>query len=314
MSTVAKPYTELLAFLTECGTNTTKHSHKSLLAHLEGVYALLLAAGQDQDVCNAGLFHSIYGTSNFKTKTLSFDQRDLVRSLIGSRAEAIAFLFCRLDRPTAFIQHVAIDILTEYPVYGGGTMVPADEGLGQHINDLLTVEAANLLEQQVLWRNHWLIPHAITARLVSKAGDSVVSSNNATAFEGMLETAKKALFEELILAINKIRQNTGSYYWQGEELRALKLDEAQLIASQADDHLNLADIPLLSNYSIANKRPLKEVALEVLSHALQRNKLLTDTEIAKDTLSANIRFAQNFDDISVVRKAILTLTTTFAKE
>ena len=41
-----------------------EHSSKSFLAHLIGVYKYMEARGCNQELCRAGMFHSIYGTED----------------------------------------------------------------------------------------------------------------------------------------------------------------------------------------------------------------------------------------------------------
>ena len=43
------------------------------------------------------MFHSVYGTTYFKPKMTQ--DREVVRSLIGERAENLVYLFCNMDRP-----------------------------------------------------------------------------------------------------------------------------------------------------------------------------------------------------------------------
>ena len=46
------------------------------------------------EVCNAGLFHSVYGTEHIESKTIPISMRDKVRNLIGDEAEQLVWLFC----------------------------------------------------------------------------------------------------------------------------------------------------------------------------------------------------------------------------
>ncbi len=73
------------------------HGTRKLSDHLLGVYKLLEGDGASQEVCDAGLFHSIYGTEIYKHKTLT--SRDIVRSIIGDEAENLAHMFCELKLP-----------------------------------------------------------------------------------------------------------------------------------------------------------------------------------------------------------------------
>mmetsp|Transcript_17586 Transcript_17586/g.33385 ORF Transcript_17586/g.33385 Transcript_17586/m.33385 type:complete len:306 (-) Transcript_17586:196-1113(-) len=68
--------------------------------HLKGVQAVLRNWGAPTYLANAGLFHSIYGTEGFQGFSLPLSQRNAVKSLIGDKAEKLAFVFCMLDRST----------------------------------------------------------------------------------------------------------------------------------------------------------------------------------------------------------------------
>ena len=54
--------------------------------------------GAPQHVQDAGLFHSIYGTAVFHHQTTA--DRDVIQSVIGEKAEHLAYLFCILGRET----------------------------------------------------------------------------------------------------------------------------------------------------------------------------------------------------------------------
>jgi hypothetical protein len=85
-------------FLVGMGIEEVPHTHKSYLAHLIAVHRILELHGCPEDVCRAGMFHSIYGTEKFQGFTLPLDRRAEVRSLIGDRAERLAYLNCAMDR------------------------------------------------------------------------------------------------------------------------------------------------------------------------------------------------------------------------
>jgi hypothetical protein len=93
-----KDYKRLTEFLVGMGMEQIPHTDKSYLAHLIAVYRLLESQGYSQDVCRAGMFHSIYGTEKFQGFTLPLARRDEVRALIGDRAERLAYLNCAMDR------------------------------------------------------------------------------------------------------------------------------------------------------------------------------------------------------------------------
>lgn len=94
-------FRKMVDFLRDLGTEDVPHSgEKGFLAHLIGVFRDLEGWGCGQDVCRAGLFHSIYGTEAFRRWSLPLERRPEVRALIGERAERIAYVNCLMDRST----------------------------------------------------------------------------------------------------------------------------------------------------------------------------------------------------------------------
>jgi hypothetical protein len=88
----------LTDFLVELGIERVAHTQKTYLAHLIAVYRLMEAQGCTEELCRAGMFHSIYGTEKFQGFKLGLDQRPMVRDLIGERAERLGYLNCAMDR------------------------------------------------------------------------------------------------------------------------------------------------------------------------------------------------------------------------
>lgn len=71
----------------------------NFLDHLIGVYKILVSWRQPQYVARAGLFHSLYGTFDYRASFFDLRHgRDPLREAIGSAAEEIAFLICTSDR------------------------------------------------------------------------------------------------------------------------------------------------------------------------------------------------------------------------
>jgi len=85
-------------FFISVGAEQVPHTEKSYLAHAIGVYNDLKSWGCEEDVCVAGLFHSIYGTERFQGFTLPLNRRDDVRALIGQRGESLAYWNCAMAR------------------------------------------------------------------------------------------------------------------------------------------------------------------------------------------------------------------------
>ena len=91
-------FKQLTDFLVNLGIEQIAHTQKNYLAHLIGVYKLMQSAGCDEELCRAGLFHSIYGTEKFQGFKLRLDQRAELVELIGARAERLAHWNCLMDR------------------------------------------------------------------------------------------------------------------------------------------------------------------------------------------------------------------------
>jgi hypothetical protein len=93
-------YKRMTDFLVALGIEQISHTNKSYLAHLVGLYRLMEARGCSEELCRAGMFHSIYGTQKFQGFKLPLERRDEVRALIGERAERLAYLNCAMYRPS----------------------------------------------------------------------------------------------------------------------------------------------------------------------------------------------------------------------
>jgi hypothetical protein len=89
---------QLTDFLVDLGIGEIAHTQKNYLAHLLSVHRLMQSAGCDEELCRAGLFHSIYGTEKFQGFKLTLDRRGELAQLIGSRAERLAYWNCLMDR------------------------------------------------------------------------------------------------------------------------------------------------------------------------------------------------------------------------
>jgi hypothetical protein len=101
-----KDFKRLTDFFIEVGADSVGHTNKSYLAHVIGVYRDMESAGCPDEVCRAGMFHSIYGTERFQRFALPLERRPDVRALLGERAERLAYLNCAMDR-TSFDRAVA---------------------------------------------------------------------------------------------------------------------------------------------------------------------------------------------------------------
>jgi hypothetical protein len=144
MRTMDKDFKRLTGFLIGIGIEQVSHTQKSYLAHLIALFRFLESQGCPEDVCRAGMFHSIYGTEKFQGFTLPLERRGEVRALIGDRAEYLAYLNCAMDR--ASFDRVLDHVGEPYPIID--RITGAEVMLSQHdFDDLLRVHLFDWLEQ-----------------------------------------------------------------------------------------------------------------------------------------------------------------------
>lgn len=140
---------DIEAFLLLTGAQDLPHSGRTLLGHLQGTHRLLGAWGNPPDVALAGMFHSVYGTNAFRHVTVALPQRGAVRELIGEAAEALAYIFCSIDRPQAITSTAAradgrVAASFEIPHRRLDLSLPVSR---TQLRQLAEIEAANLIEQ-----------------------------------------------------------------------------------------------------------------------------------------------------------------------
>jgi hypothetical protein len=93
-----RDWKRLTDYLVAEGIDKVGHTNKTYLAHLIGLYRLMESKGCNEELCRAGMFHSIYGTQQFQGFKLPLERRQEVRALIGDRAERLAYLNCAMLR------------------------------------------------------------------------------------------------------------------------------------------------------------------------------------------------------------------------
>jgi len=115
--------------------------------HLVGVQSVLRSWGAPERVCDAALFHSIYGTEGFQGYSLPLAQRSDIAGLIGARAERLAWIFCMVDRWS--VDEIVLGMRSDLcfrarPELGGFPLVL--ESRGEYL-DFLALTLADWLEQ-----------------------------------------------------------------------------------------------------------------------------------------------------------------------
>lgn len=90
---------QMLSYLSTSIPEALQHTGAtSFDTHLVGVQSVLRHWEASDDVCKAGLFHSIYGTEGFQGFKLPLNKRADIRKLIGVNAERLVWIFCMVDR------------------------------------------------------------------------------------------------------------------------------------------------------------------------------------------------------------------------
>lgn len=136
--------TDVLTQLDKYDLQGFSHSDEGLVAHLQGTYDLLKEWGCREELCVAGLCHSIYGTESYRQNPIELSEREDIQKIIGKEPEQLAYLFGahvkdslweNLDRDG---DYAIRDRLAE-------TTVPLSKG---QLADLITLTLANWLEQR----------------------------------------------------------------------------------------------------------------------------------------------------------------------
>lgn len=132
--------------LKDLGVGEFAHLNGKLESHLLGTYGLLMDWGCPGYVCDAGLYHAVYGTQPLKRlgiphKEYSPSDRPGIRGIIGNESERLVYLYGACDR----------DFL--YPQIGSPKAVYRDRFTGktlelpsQTLKDILEITLANELE------------------------------------------------------------------------------------------------------------------------------------------------------------------------
>jgi hypothetical protein len=176
-----KSFKQLTDFLVGLGTEQVGHTHKSYLAHLIGVYRDMESGGCTEEVCRAGMFHSIYGTERFQRFALPVGRRLDVRALIGERAERLAYINCAMDRASfdrAVEQSGGPYRITDRLTSEEIALAPED------FNDLCRVHLYDWLEQ-VPRSKEWGYRRAAYRTMASRLGGAALQ-----AYEGVFAAEK----------------------------------------------------------------------------------------------------------------------------
>jgi hypothetical protein len=87
-----------VTFLAAHGAGEIPHPGGMLLPHLSRTAGRLRRWGSSDELVLAGQCHAAYGTDWFDVPLIGWDERELLRDVIGDDAEALVHLYCRYDR------------------------------------------------------------------------------------------------------------------------------------------------------------------------------------------------------------------------
>lgn len=166
-------FKQLTAFLCDLGIENVAHTQKNYLAHLVNVYHLMRNSGQRDELCRAGLFHSIYGTEKFQGYKLPLERRVDLAALIGEPAEHLAYWNCLMDR-ASFDGHLS---QSDGPYHilnreTGETM----ELTGDEYDDLCAVHLFDWLEQAARSRFGWDYRRDAYLKMAERLGPAAVEA------------------------------------------------------------------------------------------------------------------------------------------
>lgn len=132
--------------LKELGVGEFGHLNGNLESHLLGTFNLLVEWGNPGYLCDAGLYHAVYGTQPLKRLGLphrdySPSDRPKIKAILGEESERLVYLYGACDRDYF------------YPQIGSPKAIYRDRFSGMElelssksVNDLLEITMANELE------------------------------------------------------------------------------------------------------------------------------------------------------------------------
>ena len=228
--------------------------------------------------------------------------------MIGADAETTAWLFCVLNRPKAF-QKFAVGVYDHLPLHAGGELTANELVVGpEQAKALLSIEVANLIDQQVLWRSPWLLPHARSSGLVDKSGTAIWSIEQ-TGLSSMLTQYKRHAYQSLIQTVNTIRSKHASNCLFADTVRANKLYQAQTLLSSTNDHPT-PEVPLVASFAQSRQISIQQAAEMIVFKAQQEHACLFESELLKDEMTNQIDLASSVNTVAEIVAKIKSLALT----
>lgn len=128
---------ERLSLLRSLGYGELMHgSGVPFLSHLIGTRRVLAEWGSRPALCDAGLFHSVYGTEYFQPEHPA--TQDRIRAVVGDEAERLAWLWCNIERHTLRSRHRTVRLRQDRATIRLSAV---------EVSDLATLWAADVVER-----------------------------------------------------------------------------------------------------------------------------------------------------------------------
>jgi len=120
------------------------HTDFGLIGHLKGTYEILKNWKCSDELCMAGLCHSIYGTESYRKDPIDLSERDNIRSIIGEESERIAYLFGAHVKDSLWEN---LDRVENFRIFD--RLESKEVSIERRdLQDLITLTLANWLEQR----------------------------------------------------------------------------------------------------------------------------------------------------------------------
>jgi hypothetical protein len=136
---------KLLA-LKNLGVGEFGHLNGNLESHLLGTYELLVEWNNPGYICDAGLYHAVYGTQPMKKlgiphKEYSPSDRPKIREIIGKESEHLVYLYGACDRDYFYPQIGSAKAIYRDRFTGKKLELPSEK-----LKEILEITIANELE------------------------------------------------------------------------------------------------------------------------------------------------------------------------
>ena len=135
---------EILKQLDSYNLQGFSHTNEGLVAHLMGTYEILKSWDCSENLCIAGLCHSIYGTESYRQAPIDLSEREKIKAILGSEAEELAYFFGAHVKDSLWENLKRANNFSFYDRLNDSvTLISEDQ-----LKDLVTLALANWLEQR----------------------------------------------------------------------------------------------------------------------------------------------------------------------